>query len=136
MTSWCPVTEVPCIGMVWDNLQVSTESCFRRSASFGNTTLGSRPRDSVAFERRCIPSRCVAHRSNAPGILSPRALRHGRVATLDAWPYLADGTLVWRSLTRNDHAVASKPGLAGAVMLRLGRPYEASTSTARWEEKG
>src|SRR5207249_1723550 len=32
----------------------------------------------VAFGRRCIPPRCVARRSNTPGILAPLALRAGR----------------------------------------------------------
>jgi hypothetical protein len=38
--------------------------------------------NTVAFGRRCIPSRDVARRSNTPGILPPRALRDGRLGFL------------------------------------------------------
>jgi four helix bundle protein len=44
--------------------------------------------NTVAFGRRCIPPRGVARRSNTPGILSPRALRGGRLGALGASPYL------------------------------------------------
>jgi hypothetical protein len=33
----------------------------------------------MTFGRRCIPPRCVARRSHTPGMLSPRALRGGRL---------------------------------------------------------
>src|SRR6266487_3206448 len=38
----------------------------------------------AAFGRRCIPSGCVAPRSNTPGILARRALPAGRIAALGA----------------------------------------------------
>jgi hypothetical protein len=40
----------------------------------------------VAFGRRCIPSRGVARRSNIPDILRRRALRDGRLGALGASP--------------------------------------------------
>src|ERR687892_1651234 len=46
--------------------------------------LTARGESPAAFGRRCIPSGCVAPRSNTPGILARRALPDGRIAALGA----------------------------------------------------
>src|SRR5436190_18111939 len=46
--------------------------------------LAARGKSPSAFGERCIPPRCVAQRSNTPGILAFRALRSGRIVRLGA----------------------------------------------------
>jgi len=46
--------------------------------------LAARGASQSAFDRRCIPPRCVAQRSNIPDILAFRALRSGRIDGLGA----------------------------------------------------
>jgi ankyrin repeat protein len=48
------------------------------------STLAARGATPSAFERRCIPSGCVASPSNIPDILGRRALPAGRIAALGA----------------------------------------------------
>ena len=44
--------------------------------------------NTMAFDCRCIPARCVARRLKMTGILVPRALRPKRLGHLGASPYL------------------------------------------------
>ena len=55
--------------------------------------LAARGKSPPAFERRCIPSDCVARRSNMPDILAPRALSAGRIGALGATPDFCHGLL-------------------------------------------
>src|SRR5258705_9159969 len=55
--------------------------------------LAARGATPSAFERRCIPSGCVAAPSNIPDILGRRALPAGRIAALGATMDLHHGLL-------------------------------------------
>src|SRR5260370_38707638 len=59
--------------------------------------LAARGASPTAFGQRCIPSGCVAPRSNIPDILTRRALPAGRIAALGATPDLHHGLLVGAS---------------------------------------
>ena len=50
----------------------------------GPAALAVRGESPAAFDRRCIPPGCVAHRSNTAGILPLPALPGGRIAGLGA----------------------------------------------------
>ena len=55
--------------------------------------LAARGESLAAFDERCIPTGCVAPRSNTPGILGRRALPAGRLARLGATPDFHHGLL-------------------------------------------
>jgi hypothetical protein len=57
---------------------------------FGHA-LAARDESLAAFDARCVPSGCVAPRSNTPGILGRRALPAGRLARLGATPDFRHG---------------------------------------------
>ena len=59
----------------------------------GTSRLPARGATPSAFERRCIPSGCVAPPSNIPDILGRRALPDGRLAVLGATMQLHHGLL-------------------------------------------
>src|SRR5262245_36926140 len=65
-------------------------NCTSSSHADSLTTRGATP---SAFERRCIPTGCVAPPSNIPDILSRRALPAGRLAVLGATMELRHGLL-------------------------------------------
>ena len=56
-------------------------------------SLTARGESPAAFGRRCVPSGCVAPRSNIPDILARRALPAGRIAGLGATPDFHHGLL-------------------------------------------
>jgi hypothetical protein len=61
------------------------------TASATSLRLAARGATPSAFERRCIPSGCVAPPSNIPNILGRRALPAGRIAALGATMELRHG---------------------------------------------
>ena len=71
--------------------------------------LAARGATPSAFERRCIPSGCVASPSNIPDILGRRALPDGRIAALGATMDLHHGLLGSPSHLREDRL---EPGVA------------------------
>src|SRR5713226_1470598 len=81
-----------------------------------------------AFERRCIPSGCVAPPSNIPDILGRRALPDGRIAALGATMDLHHGPLEPRRETSGcdwagEEIKRSVPSLGHLIRARmLSRP--------------
>src|SRR5437660_7379961 len=67
--------------------------CFRVRRKLRWTTLAARGESLAAFDERCIPTGCVAPRSNTPGILGRLALPAGRLARLGATPDFHHGLL-------------------------------------------
>src|SRR5207237_5191533 len=72
--------------------------------------LAARDATPPAFERRCIPSGCVAPSSNIPHMLGRRALPAGRLAVLGATAELHHGLLAVRI------AVVGAGGQLGAAV--------------------
>src|SRR5258707_15414676 len=70
-----------------------SEGITPHAGQFNRLGLTARGASPTAFGRRCIPSGCVAPRSNIPDILTRRALPAGRIATLGATPDLHHGLL-------------------------------------------
>ena len=68
-------------GQTDELLMLTTGSAVRVE---GQAALAARGESPSAFDGRCLPPRDVTRRSNTPGILSPRALRGGRLAGLGA----------------------------------------------------
>src|SRR5438105_8150469 len=58
-------------------------------------SLPARGESLAAFDERCIPTGCVAPRSNTPGILGRRALPAERLARLGATPDFHHGLLTF-----------------------------------------
>ena len=80
--------------------------------------LAARGATPSAFERRCIPSGCVAPPSNSPAILGRHALPAGRIAALGATTDLHHGLLgTPREMTR---ALPLRFGYIGALLPHKG----------------
>src|SRR5688572_21106137 len=74
--------------------------------------LAARGASPAAFDRRCIPPRCVAPASNTPGILGRRALPAGRIAGLGATRDLHHGLLAQRESHCDFHQNVHRRALA------------------------
>src|SRR5436190_20631641 len=70
----------------------------------------------AAFDGRCIPSGCVAPRSNTPGILARRALPAGRIAALGATLDFHHGLLAEADRLTPPHGAQSAPGGPRSLM--------------------
>src|SRR5439155_5897949 len=83
-------------------VEVRMDSNSTRTSTAGRRSYGltARGESLAAFDERCIPTGCVASRSNTPGILGRRALPAGRLARLGATPDFHHGLLNIAGLIR------------------------------------